>query len=65
MKNKNHHSVKTVPKITTPSKLFQKSPLRQNCSKNHHSVKTVKKITGDFWNSSDGVVIFGTVLTEW
>ena len=45
MKNKNHHSVKTVPKITTPSKLFQKSPLRQNCSKNHHSVRTVPKIT--------------------
>ena len=21
--------------------------------------------SGDFWNSSDGVVIFGTVLTEW
>ena len=45
MKNKNYHTVGTVPKITTLSEQFQKLPHCRNSSKNYHTVGTVPKIT--------------------
>jgi hypothetical protein len=54
MKNKNYHTVGTVPKITTLSERFQKLPHSEqfkklphcrNSSKNYHTVGTVSKIT--------------------
>ena len=45
MKNKNYHTVGTIPKITTLSEQFQKLPHCRNSSKNYHTVGTVPKIT--------------------
>jgi hypothetical protein len=65
MKNKNYHTVGTVPKITTLSERFQKLPHSEqfkklphcrNSFKNYHTVGTVPKITTlseQFQNSTD------------